>query len=113
MHIGVVNAALAAIDDILHGADSRKGSIVDRPYSVVTEKPPLKSKAGANSPKTTRTESSSKMNTAFDSWLDKQLHNIFDAVAAEPLPPNLVKLLETLDEKTRDMPDDTGKKSGK
>ncbi len=53
------------------------------------------------------------MNTAFDSWLDKQLHNIFDAVAAEPLPPNLVKLLETLDEKTRDMPDDTGKKSGK
>ncbi len=113
MHIGVVNSALAAIDDELLGAESRKGSFVDRPQLLMTEKPPLKTKTGANATKAAGPESASQMNPAFDTWLEKRLHSMFDAVAAEPLPPDLLKLLETLDEKTRDMPDNTGKKSGK
>jgi len=101
MRIGVVNAALAAIGDELHGADATFGASPDRFLSVMSEKPPKlarqdKPQAGA------RRESSSKMNPAFDSWLENKLHNIFDAVASEPLPPDLVKLLEQLDKKTQD-----------
>jgi hypothetical protein len=44
--------------------------------------------------------SGTKMNPAFDTWLEEKLHNMFDAVAAEPLPADLLKLLDELDQKT-------------
>jgi len=109
MHIGVVNAALAAFDDEFHGAQARKGVIVDRLHSVMNDKP--RSKTTSQSPSRgaapSRAEGGAKTNPAFDAWLESKLHNMFDAVAAEPLPPDLVKLLEQLDQKTRD----DGKKS--
>jgi hypothetical protein len=30
----------------------------------------------------------------FDMWLQKQLHAMYDEIAAEPLPDDLVKLIE-------------------
>lgn len=39
-----------------------------------------------------------KFNPAFDSWLETKLHKIFDSVASEPLPQDLVKLLGQIDE---------------
>ena len=30
----------------------------------------------------------------FDMWLQKQLHAMYDEIAAEPLPGDLVKLIE-------------------
>ena len=31
---------------------------------------------------------------AFDTWLKQGLHKIFDEVAREPIPPDLLKLIE-------------------
>lgn len=38
-----------------------------------------------------------KFNPAFDSWLETKLHRIFDSVASEPLPQDLMKLLGDID----------------
>jgi len=106
MHIGVVNAALAAIDDQLPGADTALGSTVNRLHFIMTEKPPSKTPRRRKAHSNSDTQSSARMNPAFDSWLENKLHNMFDAVAAEPLPPDLVKLLEQLDQKTQGSKDD-------
>jgi len=39
-----------------------------------------------------------KLNPAFDAWLETKLHQIFDAASTEPLPNDLVKLLEKVDQ---------------
>jgi hypothetical protein len=39
-----------------------------------------------------------KLNPAFDSWLETKLHAIFDAASTEPLPQDLMKLLDKLDQ---------------
>ncbi len=31
---------------------------------------------------------------AFDVWLDRGLHSMFDSIAAEPIPEELLRLLE-------------------
>ncbi len=109
MCISVVNAALAAIDDEIQGPVARKGTVVEQLRSTMNEKPPTKTAPRAPKPEKARAEKDAvKSNPAFDVWLESKLHTMFDAVAAEPLPPDLVKLLERLDEKTRD-----DKKDGK
>ena len=35
-----------------------------------------------------------KADTAFDQWLTRGLHQMFDAVANEPIPDELLKLIE-------------------
>ena len=35
-----------------------------------------------------------KTEAAFDLWLQKGLHDIFDKVASEPIPDELLKLIE-------------------
>lgn len=37
---------------------------------------------------------SSKGDAAFDLWLDRGLHKLFDDVANEPLPEELLRLIE-------------------
>jgi hypothetical protein len=39
-----------------------------------------------------------KLNPAFDSWLEGKLNKIFDTASVEPLPLDLVKLLEKIDQ---------------
>ncbi|MGE4063005.1 MAG: hypothetical protein AB7E79_06515 [Rhodospirillaceae bacterium] len=39
-----------------------------------------------------------KFNPAFDAWLETKLHKIFDSVASEPLPADLMKLLGDIDQ---------------
>ena len=39
-----------------------------------------------------------KLNPAFDSWLEGKLNKIFDTASTEPLPLDLVKLLEKIDQ---------------
>ena len=38
-----------------------------------------------------------KLNPAFDSWLEGKLNKIFDTASTEPLPPDLMNLLEQVD----------------
>lgn len=35
----------------------------------------------------------------FDRWLERKLHELFDEVAHEPIPDDLIQLIVTLDEK--------------
>jgi len=35
-----------------------------------------------------------KYDSAFDLWLQRSLHNMFDEVASEPLPEELLRLIE-------------------
>lgn len=37
----------------------------------------------------------------FDRWLERKLHELFDAVAHEPIPDDLIQLIVTLDQKDR------------
>jgi hypothetical protein len=38
----------------------------------------------------------------FDRWLDRSLHRLFDRVATEPVPDDLLKLLDEPKKPTRD-----------
>ena len=46
----------------------------------------------------------------FDTWLQKQLHAMYDEIASEPLPTDLLKLIETDAEKKGKPPGSSGKK---
>jgi hypothetical protein len=35
------------------------------------------------------------MDQPFDHWLHKQLHEMYDSIAKEPLPDELMKLIDT------------------
>ena len=35
-----------------------------------------------------------RMDQPFDHWLHKQLHEMYDAIASEPLPDDLMKLID-------------------
>jgi hypothetical protein len=39
-------------------------------------------------------KSGAKPDAAFDLWLKRGLHQIFDEIAAEPIPESLLKLIE-------------------
>jgi hypothetical protein len=42
----------------------------------------------------TRSAKATVPNAAFDTWLRRGLHQIFDEVAREPIPPELLRLIE-------------------
>ena len=39
-----------------------------------------------------------KLNPAFDSWLEGKLNKIFDTASTEPLPADLMRLLDKVDQ---------------
>ena len=41
-----------------------------------------------------RGKSDAEGNSAFDTWLNRGLHKMFDEVAREPIPDDLLKLIE-------------------
>ena len=49
-------------------------------------------------PGRTRKPQPVKLNPKFDAWLETKLHQIFDAASTEPLPNDLVKLLDKIDQ---------------
>ena len=103
MHIGILEAALAAIDDEVYDPRALASVVLtsvttDRLSFVMNDKPSPKTELDATPAEST---AGAKPNPAFDSWLENKLHKMFDAVASEPLPADLVKLLEQLDQKTQ------------
>jgi hypothetical protein len=53
-------------------------------------KPPAAKRSTASSRRRREAEPSA----AFDIWLDRDLHRMFDKVAAEPIPDELLRLIE-------------------
>jgi hypothetical protein len=37
---------------------------------------------------------------AFDTWLERKLHEMFDSVTVEPIPDDLLKVIAELDKQT-------------
>ncbi len=52
-------------------------------------------------------KSEAKPDAAFDLWLKRGLHQIFDEIAAEPIPESLLKLIE--DDRKKQNEDDQKK----
>lgn len=46
--------------------------------------------------------------TAFDAWLQRGLHALFDDVTREPIPEELLRLIEDDRRRTKPAPEDTG-----
>ncbi len=46
----------------------------------------------------------------FDKWLQKQLHAMYDEIASEPLPDDLLNLIERDARRGKAPPDSSGKK---
>jgi hypothetical protein len=59
-------------------------------------------------------ENAPRMDQPFDHWLHKQLHEMYDAIAKEPLPDDLMRLIDEDADKGREAaklaPDATDKK---
>jgi len=114
MHIGVVEGALKVLMEKSDTATRQEITAIDRFCPAMNDKPPSKSPP----PKKAKGQSvadgsGKKMNPAFDSWLEDKLHNMFDSVASEPLPQDLLKLLDELEKKTGSSSNGDDKKSGK
>jgi hypothetical protein len=59
---------------------------------------------------TTRTKMKAPTERPFDTWLQKQLHAMYDEIASEPLPKDLLGLIESDAAKKGKPPGPTGKK---
>ena len=59
---------------------------------------------------TTRAKMKAPTERPFDTWLQKQLHAMYDEIASEPLPKDLLGLIESDAAKKGKPPGPTGKK---
>lgn len=57
---------------------------------MANENKPQKSKTG----EVTRAKAKAPSDRPFDMWLHKQLHAMYDEIAAEPLPDDLLSLID-------------------
>jgi hypothetical protein len=73
------------------GWGSVEGSSFHVQYAMANDNKPQKDRAD-NSARNNRVKAPAER--PFDMWLQKQLHAMYDEIAAEPLPNDLVKLIE-------------------
>ena len=66
------------------------------------DKPPIRRDAARSA----KTQSDRPVDRPFDMWLHKQLHAMYDEIASEPLPDELIELIEH-DAKKKDSPPDS------
>jgi hypothetical protein len=59
-------------------------------YTMVNDDKPQKGRAGAP----VRAKMTPQTERPFDMWLEKQLHAMYDEIASEPLPEDLLSLIE-------------------
>lgn len=50
----------------------------------------------------TGTRTAKASGAVFDRWLERKLHELFDAVAQEPIPDDLINLIITLEHKDKE-----------
>jgi hypothetical protein len=80
-----------------HGDKTQENKLGADPADVAAiEQAALSRVTGGRSAK--REPGTMKLNPAFDSWLEGKLNKIFDTASVEPLPQDLVKLLEKIDQ---------------
>jgi hypothetical protein len=59
-----------------------------------TPKRTMPADGGPGAPRRRGAKGQGDVSSAFDTWLDRQLHQMFDRVAKEPIPEDLLRLIE-------------------
>lgn len=59
-----------------------------------TPKRTMPADGGQPPPRRRGAKGQADVTNAFDAWLDRQLHQMFDRVAKEPIPEDLLRLIE-------------------
>lgn len=59
-----------------------------------TPKRTMPADGGHSAPRRRGAKGQGDVSNAFDTWLDRQLHQMFDRVAKEPIPEDLLRLIE-------------------
>ena len=77
--------------DLCLGWESVESSSFHAQHAMANDNKPQKDRA-ADSARNEKMKAPSER--PFDMWLQKQLHAMYDEIAAEPLPDNLVNLIE-------------------
>ena len=77
--------------DLCLGWESVESSSFHAQHAMANDNKPQKDRA-ADSARNEKMNAPSER--PFDMWLQKQLHAMYDEIAAEPLPDNLVSLIE-------------------
>ena len=72
---------------------------------MASDDKPKKDRVG----ETARAKMKSSTERPFDVWLQKQLHAMYDEIAGEPLPTDLLSLIESDAEKKGKPPGSSGK----
>jgi len=60
---------------------------------MANDNKPQKARAGVSA-RDRKVKAAAPVERPFDMWLQKQLHAMYDEIAAEPLPDDLTKLIE-------------------
>ncbi len=90
--------------DLCLGQESVESSSFHGQYAMANDNKPQKDRAADGARKKNMKAPAEK---PFDMWLHKQLHAMYDEIAAEPLPDDLMSLIER-DAENKDK--DPGKK---
>jgi hypothetical protein len=77
--------------DVCLGRESVEGSSFHAQCAMANDNKPQKDRA-AEAARDKKVKAPAER--PFDMWLQKQLHAMYDEIAAEPLPDDLVKLIE-------------------
>jgi len=77
--------------DLCLGWESVESSSFHAQHAMANDNKPQKDRA-ADAARNEKMKAPSER--PFDMWLQKQLHAMYDEIAAEPLPDNLVNLIE-------------------
>ncbi len=86
------------------GQESAERSLFRVQYAMANDNnKPLKDRAG---PSPREKNMKTPVERPFDMWLHKQLHAMYDEIAAEPLPDDLINLIER-DAEKKDPPSET------
>ncbi len=88
------------------GQESAEWSSFCGGRAMASDDKPKKDRAG----ETAGAKMKASTERPFDTWLQKQLHAMYDEIASEPLPTDLLKLIETDAEKKGKPPRSSGKK---
>ena len=67
---------------------------------MANEKPPKNKSIGSDNARSKMPPKPSR-ERPFDKWLQKQLHAMYDEIAAEPLPTDLLNLIDTDADKSK------------
>lgn len=73
-------------------------------FAMANDDTPRKPRSADKSKPRARPQPTAPEPRPFDMWLQKQLHAMYDEIASEPLPGDLLKLIDSDAERTVDVP---------